>query len=60
MVVAVAMTTEAILAEIRTANSVTQLREAVVKAFEALSVEKQLIIRVDDLESKVGKLEAKP
>jgi len=53
------MTIEALLAEIRTASSVTQLREAVAKAVEALTEEKQLIIRIDTLESKVEKLEEK-
>ncbi len=54
------MTTEAILSEIRTASSVTQLREATAKAIESLTIEAQLIIRVDTLESKVVVLEAKP
>ena len=53
------MTIEAILAGIRTATSVTQLREATAKAIEALTTEAQLSIRVDDLESKVDKLEGK-
>lgn len=55
-----AMTIEALLSEIRTATSVTQLREATAKAVEALTDEKQLTIRVEDLESKVEVLEAKP
>lgn len=56
----VAMTIEALLSEIRTANSVAKLREATAKAIEALTEEAQLIIRVTDLESKVEVLEAKP
>lgn len=55
-----AMTTEAILAEIRTASSVTELREATARAIEALTEEKQLTIRLAELESKVVVLEAKP
>ena len=58
--VGAAMTIEALLSEIRTASSVTQLREATAKAVEALTAEAQLIIRVKDLESKVEVLEAKP
>ena len=54
------MTIEAILSEIRTATSVTLLREATAKAIEALTKEAQLSIRVDNLESKVDKWEGKP
>lgn len=52
------MTIESILVEIRTASSVTELREAVVKAIEAITTEKQLSIRLDELESKIAAMEA--
>lgn len=58
MVEAEALTIEAILAEIKAASSVTELREAVASAINALSEEKQLSIRLSELESKVKDMEA--
>lgn len=54
---AAAMTIDAILAEIRSASSVTELRDATAKAVSALTTEKQLSIRLDELESKIKSME---
>ena len=57
---AAATTIENILVEIRAARDIGDLKAATAKAIEALTTEKQLDIRVKDLESKVTALEAAP